>query len=718
MRKWTLIIALVFLGLRSEAQTVKEDVKQLDLRTAVMGRYGALRPNDLTDFRWLNQKDRFSYRGESGELVICNTDGDTVKVWTAEEISERNPGLGVLASLRIFDYSGGLFYFKNDQNLYSLNGESGVATKVLSFPVEAENLEFHAASGHLAYTVGPNVFVANSDMPKIPVTTYDERGRVSGGAAIARNEFGINKGLFWTDDGRKLGFYEMDESLVTDYPLANYETYPGTETPLRYPMAGQDSQKARVGIFNVADRSTIYLDTPGPRDQYLTNFTFSPDGNSAYVAVLNRDQNHMKLNAYDSKTGQMLLTLIEEKNDIYVEPEHPPIFADGNDGRFLWYSERDGYDQLYLYSTDGKLLRKITDGEYDVLDIWGFANDGRTVIVSITEGLMGEAVMTIDLDKGKTRKITKEEGSYSGAVQPGGDLVMIRQRSMTVPNVVMITNLKGKVQNTLLNAENPLEDYAVGNILLPVLEAEDGTHLQARLIKPYDFDPTMKYPVLVYVYGGPHAQMITQGLTAGAPLWMFHMANRGYLVFTVDGRGSANRGLKFEQVTFRNLGAVEMRDQLTGVDYLGSLPYADTSTMAIHGWSYGGYMTISMMLREPGVFDVGVAGGPVTNWALYEVMYTERYMDTPQTNPEGYAQTDLRKYVDNLQGDLLIIHGLDDNVVVPQHSYNILKAFVDAGKQVDFFVYPGHEHNVRGKDRVHLMEKVLDYIDLHLKKYE
>ncbi len=716
MRKLTLIIALVFLELYSGAQGVREDVKQLDLRTAVMEQYGALLPENLADFRWLDVKDRFSHRGNSGELVIRNTDGDTVKVWTAADIAKRNPGIDSLTGMRISDYANGLYYFKNGQTFYSLNPESGVATKVLSFPEGAENIEFHAGAGRLAYTVGPNVFVATSEMPKIPVTTYDERGRISGGIAIARSEFGITKGLFWSKDGRRLGFYEMDESLVTDYPLANYDTYPGKETPLRYPMAGQDSQKARVGIFNVDDQSTIYLDTPGPRDQYLTNFTFSPDGRSAYIAVLNRDQNHMKLNAYDSNTGRMLLTLVEEKNDIYVEPEHPPIFVEGNAGRFLWYSERDGYDQLYLYSTDGKLLRKVTDGQYDVLDIWGFADGGRTAVVKTTDGLMGEAVLTVDLEKGKTRKITKEDGSYSGAVQPGGDLLMVRQRSMTVPNLVEITNLKGKVQHTLINAENPLEDYAVGAIQLPVLTAEDGTQLQARLIKPYDFDPTVKYPVLVYVYGGPHAQMISQGLTGGAPLWMFNMANRGYLVFTVDGRGSANRGLKFEQVTFRNLGDVEMRDQLTGVDYLGSLPYADTSTMAIHGWSYGGYMTISMMLRQPGVFDVGVAGGPVTNWALYEIMYTERYMDTPQTNPEGFAQTDLRKYVDNLEGDLLILHGLDDNVVVPQHSYNLLKAFVDAGKQVDFFVYPGHEHNVRGIDRVHLMEKVLDYIDLHLKK--
>jgi dipeptidyl-peptidase-4 len=195
---------------------------------------------------------------------------------------------------------------------------------------------------------------------------------------------------------------------------------------------------------------------------------------------------------------------------------------------------------------------------------------------------------------------------------------------------------------------------------------------------------------------------------------MFHAANRGYVVFTVDGRGSSHRGLEFEQATFRQLGTAEMEDQLAGVEYLKTLPYVDSEKMAIHGWSFGGFMTTSLMLRHPGVFDVGVAGGPVTDWRLYEVMYTERYMDTPEENPEGYEGADLKNYVDQLEGDLLLIHGLDDDVVVPQHSYTLLEAFVDAAVQVDFFVYPGHPHNVRGKDRIHLMTKVLNYIDLHL----
>ena len=215
----------------------------------------------------------------------------------------------------------------------------------------------------------------------------------------------------------------------------------------------------------------------------------------------------------------------------------------------------------------------------------------------------------------------------------------------------------------------------------------------------------------MYVYGGPHAQLVRNRWWGAASLWMNYMAEKGYIVFTVDGRGSYNRGKEFEQVIFRNVGDMEMEDQIAAAEYLKSLPYIDGERMAVHGWSYGGFMTTSLMLQHPDYFKVGVAGGPVTNWKYYEIMYTERYMDTPESNPEGFMKTDLTNHVTNLKGKLLLIHGLSDDVVVPQHNFTLIKKFIDEGIQVDFFVYPGHPHNVRGKDRVHLMQKVLDYVE-------
>jgi dipeptidyl-peptidase-4 len=582
--------------------------------------------------------------------------------------------------------------------------------QVVTYPENAENLTFHSGAAAVTYTVGPNVYYKSGGSPERQVTQHTVESEISAGIAIHRSEFGIRNGLFWAEDGEMLGFYEMDESEVTDYPLANYTSLPGKANPIKYPMAGQTSHTARVGIYDTRRDTTYYLKTTGPKDQYYTNFTFSPDGKTAYVAIVNRGQDKMQLNAYDARTGDFQKTLFTEESESYVEPEHGPIFL--KDGRFLWFSERNGYDHLYLYNANGTLVRQVTKGDFDVLDYHGETDGG--ILVEVVEGLMSEALAIADLNSGKLKKLTNDESSFSVTFDSSSELFLVKERSMTVANDVYVMNPKGKKVLELVEAQDPLSDYQIGDIELPVLDAKDGTKLQGRLIKPYDFNPDTTYPVIVYVYGGPHAQLITNNQTAGAPLWMFHAANRGYVVFTVDGRGSGHRGLDFEQATFRNLGDVEMEDQLTGVEYLKTLPYVDSSKMAVHGWSFGGFMTTSLMLRQPGVFNVGVAGGPVTDWSLYEIMYTERYMDKPEENPEGFKKARLNQYVENLEGDLLLIHGLDDDVVVPQHSYSLLESFVDAGVQVDFFVYPGHPHNVRGKDRIHLMTKVLNYIDLHI----
>jgi len=708
MRTITFVFFFLVLVQTALSQT---DKKEVDITTAVMEQYRSLGPKTISGFHWLPNQ-RFVHSGENDDLLVRNMDGDTLHHL---QLSAINEGLNdyngdTLPRLRIAEVADGKVFLSGKRMFFSMNPDGSELQQVLTYPENAENITFHASSISVTYTVGPNVFYKSSGSPERQVTNHTVESEVSAGIAIHRSEFGIRNGLFWSEDGKMIGFYEMDESDVTDYPLADYSTIPGEPRPLKYPMAGQTSHTARVGIYDTTRDTTYYLKTTGPKDQYYTNFTFSPDGKKAYIAIVNRGQDKMQLNAYNAGTGAFEKTLFTEEDEAYVEPERPPIFL--KDGRFLWFSERDGFDHLYLYKADGTMISQVTSGNFDVLDYHGQVDGG--ILVEVVEGLMSEALAIADLNTGKLRKLTKDESSFSVSFDSESKLFLVREQSMTLANDVYLMNVKGKKVLNLVEADDPLTEYQMGDIELPVLEASEGTKLQGRLIKPHDFDPDMKYPVIVYVYGGPHAQMITNNRTAGAPLWMFHAANRGYVIFTVDGRGSGHRGLAFEQSPFRNLGDVEMEDQLAGVDYLKTLPYVDSTKMAVHGWSYGGFMTTSLMLRQPGVFGVGVAGGPVTDWSLYEIMYTERYMDTPLENPEGFEKAKLNQYVENLQGDLLLIHGLDDNVVVPQHSYSLLESFVDAGVQVDFFVYPGHPHNVRGKDRIHLMTKVLDYIDLHL----
>ena len=262
----------------------------------------------------------------------------------------------------------------------------------------------------------------------------------------------------------------------------------------------------------------------------------------------------------------------------------------------------------------------------------------------------------------------------------------------------------------LLNAKDKLDAYQIAQTEIGSIDASDGTKLYYRLIKPSNFDASKKYPVLNYVYGGPHAQLVTNSWLNGASLWMHWMAEQGYIIFTLDNMGSGNRGFAFESQIHRQLGTVEIEDQMTWVNFLNSLPFIDNKRMSVHGWSFGGFMTASLMLRKPGVYTTGVAGGPVTYWKYYEIMYGERYMDQPDENEKGYSEASLLNKTENLEGKLLLIHGSSDDVVVMQHNLKLVQRFIESEKQIDFFTYPMHKHNVYGKDRVHLMKKVLNYI--------
>ncbi len=321
---------------------------------------------------------------------------------------------------------------------------------------------------------------------------------------------------------------------------------------------------------------------------------------------------------------------------------------------------------------------------------------------------------SLDLKTNEVSQLTSESGTHQIVVSSSGKYFIDNFNSLTVPNKVTLHQLGKSKDREILIADNPLIDYTIGNTELFSKKASDGTDLWCRMITPSNFDESKKYPVLFYVYNGPHVQLVTNSWLGGASLWMHSLAEEGYIIFTVDGRGSSHRGIDFEQAVHENMGTIEVDDQAEMAEWLKTLPYTDNDRFAVHGWSYGGFMTTSLMLKKPGLFKVGVAGGPVIDWRLYEVMYTERYMDTPESNLEGYENADLKNHVSNLEGKLMLIHGTSDDVVVMQHSMEFLSQCIQEGKQVDFFPYPGHAHNVRGKDRVHLMTKVLSYIKTNL----
>lgn len=569
--------------------------------------------------------------------------------------------------------------------------------------------------GYVAYLDNFNLFVAKDGDQK-QVTTDGSKDIVYA-STVHREEFGITKGTFWSNNGKVLAFYRMDQSMVTDYPIIDWTTRPAKNVNIKYPMAGDKSHHVTVGVYNAETNALVYLKTGEPVEQFLTNIAWSPDDKYVFIAVLNRGQNHMKLNQYDAVTGDFVKTVFEEQDEKYVEPQVPVLFLQNDPSKFIWQSSRDGWNHLYLYDLKGKVLKQLTKGPWEVLDVKGFnAKGDQLYYVSTEESPITRNLYALNVKSGKSRRITQGFAVHNAQVSTSGNTVIDSYSTPEEPRVIQLVEVANAKAKVLLKAANPLAAYSTQNSSIFTIKSKTGDDLYMNLYKPVNYDANKKYPVVVYWYGGPHAQLITNGWNAGAgDYWSRYMAQNAYVVLTVDVRGSDNRGKAFEQSMFRRAGEVQMEDMMNAVDYLKSQPYVDAENMGLFGWSFGGFATTDFMLTHPGVFKAAVAGGPVINWQFYEVMYTERYMDTPQENPEGYAATYLSNRVDQLKGKLLLIHGQQDPVVVQQHSVDFVKHAVDKGVQVDYMIYPGHEHNVMGKDRVHLYQKVTDYFDLYLK---
>lgn len=643
-------------------------------------------------------------------------------VITFTQYDDRTPGQKYMIW---YDFSK-----KKIVNLFNLQGEGPT------------NFDFCKENGYMAYTIGNDLYVAHegdfSSMvnPKVTGNQQQEKDVVYG-QAVHRNEFGIMKGTFWSPKGTYLAFYRMDQSMVTDYPQVNTTARIAELVPDKYPMAGMTSHKVTVGIYNVKDGKTIYLQAGDPTDRYFTNISWGPDEKSVFVIELNRDQNHAQLVQYDAVSGQKIGVLYEEKHTRYVEPQHPLIFLPWDDSQFIYRTQRDGFNHLYLMDTKTKLKGEwktgkdsedqyceylktipLTEGNWLVQDVLGFNAARKEIIIASTEiSPLQTNIFSLNVKNGKRTLIGMEDGTHQAKLSASGTYLIDYFTSNNVPREISILPTTGKKGTTLFTATDPLkENYNLPEITVGTIKAADGeTDLYYRLIKPVNFDPNKKYPAIIYVYGGPHAQMIHNTRFYDARGWDLYMAQQGYVMLTVDNRGSDNRGIKFENCTFRHLGTEEMKDQVQGAKFLQSLPYVDADKIGVHGWSFGGFMTTNLMLTYPDIFKVGVAGGPVIDWQFYEVMYGERYMDTPQANPEGYKESNLRLKAGNLKGRLEVIIGGMDPTCVPQHSISFLRACIDAGTHPDFFIYPEDGHNMMGRDRVHLHEHITRYLLDHLK---
>ena len=675
-------------------------------------------PKRVSSLQWINKntytfvKDSSIYRGTTNSKKMdmsfisrskFNKDLEKANLKT----SKRFPNLA-------WETESTLTFAQSD-TFYRYNITNGNVKMLCYYPQGVDVLKLNPANNsQAAFTRDNNLFM--SDGKNVIAVTNDENKGIVSGQTVSRSEFGIVDGIFWSPKGNFIAYYTKDETNVGEYPLVNIDAREAEVKMIRYPMAGMASELIYVGVYNPKTKTKVMLDTKELKEYYFTNVTWSPDEKFIYIQVLNREQNHMWLNKYDVSNGKMVKTLFEETNDKWVEPEEDIHFLNNNSDEFVYMSERDGFYHAYLCNIDGKIIKQLTKGNWVITSFEGFNNDNSKMYFMATkDSPLENNLYSVDMKSLKITRLTNDDGTHYISFNKDKSLFIDKFSSLSVAAQYQIVNTKkGAVTKVIKSDTETLKDYTLGEMTIDKLKADDGSDLYYRLIKPVNFDPNKKYPVIVYVYGGPHAQLVKNTFLGGGGYFLQALAAKGYVVFTLDNRGSANRGFAFESGIHRQLGVLEMQDQMKGIEFLKSQSYVDTNRIGVHGWSYGGFMTTSLMLNHAETFKVGVAGGPVIDWKYYEVMYGERYMDKPQENPEGYKNSSTLNKVKNLKGQFLIIHGTMDPTVVWQNSQMFVKKCVSNQKQLDYFIYPDHEHNVRGYDRMHLENKIAKYFDDYL----
>ena len=690
--------------------TAQESRKLLTIEDVVLNR--ELSPKSYSA-RWVGESDSYATVEGTNLVAVDARTGKRRTLITLEEVNE-------LLSTNFKSFPG---YAFDDANSLVVGAHGKRNTiglkerKVLqqhTVPAGANLTRQAGKGGVYAYTRENNLYCWDGEK-EVAITAYDDKNIVCG-QSVSRNEFGISGGIFISPDATKIAFYKKDESAVTDFPLLDITTRTGTLKNIKYPMNGMASEIVSLGVYDIAKQTTVYMDvTDFDKERYLTNITWSPDSQRIYIQVLDRAQKNVHLNSYDAASGKLIKNILSEHNDRWVEPQHPLVFLDSDPTKFIYSTDnRDGYWNLYLCDDEGNVER-LTKTDASVQYV---AQDAKAVYYTSAEvSPVDNHLFKVDLKTRKQTRLTMAEGWHDVVVSKSGKYFLDYYSSLNVPRVVEVGRTDGKPAKELFRADDPTVGYNYVPIELGTVKSADGKYDNYyRLMKPLDFDSSKKYPVIMYVYGGPHSQMVKNNYLASLRRWEMYMAQRGYVVFAMDNRGTSNRGAEFEKAIHRQCGQVEMADQMEGMKWLMSHDWVDKERIGVHGWSYGGFMTISLITNYPDIFKVAVAGGPVIDWKWYEVMYGERYMDNVHNNPEGFAKTSLIAKAKDLKGQLLICQGAIDPVVVWEHSLSFVRECVKNNiYTVDYYPYPCHEHNVMGKDAVHLYNKISKYFEDYLK---
>jgi len=568
MKKILGIILFASIILQSGVSFGQEKLLTLD---DIIYRNRSIFPDRIPQLQWIGTTDYYAYAKDNAMFKVSAKRGTENLLFDLDMLNTGMDlnGFDSLKRLPAITFSTDkTCHFTAKNTYYSYDFSSYDLKKINAIPDTAENIEYHEKTGFAAYTVQNNLYYVIDGKTK--QITFDEDSGIVNGQTVHRNEFGISKGIFWSPAGSKIAFYRKDETMVTDYPLINIDSRIAEVENTKYPMAGMTSEEVTLGVFDLATGNTVFMNTGEPTDQYLTTVTWGPNGKYVYISLLNRDQNHLKLIQYDAATGNFVKTLFEESHPKYVEPEDPLYFHPEQKNQFIWISERDGYNHLYLYNTNGELTKQLTKGKWVVTKFLGFFGDKTAYFMGTKESPLGKNTYSVDLKTGDISRISSDHGTHSAMISDDGKYILDSYSSIDVSREYKLLNHKGDVMWVLKEDSDPLKEYKMGEMSIFTLKSENGTDLYCRLIKPVDFDSTKQYPVIIYVYGGPHAQLITDSWLGGARLFLYYLAQKGFVVFTLDNQGSANRGRDFEQTIFRNTGTIEVSDQMIGADYLSS----------------------------------------------------------------------------------------------------------------------------------------------------
>ena len=713
MKRTLLIMAFATLMTTFTTVAQESQSKLLTAEDVVLNR--ALSPKNF-QVQWIGASDSYATTVDNAILATDARTGKSHTLITKQEIDELIGNKFAHMPRYTFDAAGNLVV-SSIGVFYTIDLKSKTIISKYAFPevegARLANVTHQPNNGPLfAYTIENNLYIFDGENHKA-VTSFEDKNIVSG-QSVSRNEFGISHGIFFSPDATQLAFFQKDESRVSDFPMLDITSRTGTLKNIKYPMNGMASEHVKLGVYNIATGNTLYLNvTEFDEERYLTCITWSPDSKRIYIQVLDRAQENVALNSYDAATGEKIATILTEHNDLFVEPQHDLVWLQSDPSKFIYSTNnRDGYYNLYLCDDAGNVER-LTKTDADVQYVG--QNDKFVFYTSAEVSPVDNHLFMVELKTGKQTRLTTAEGWHNITMSKSGKYYLDNYSSLNVPRVVEMGRTDLKPGRELFRAPDPTVGYNFLPIELGSVKSADGKYDNYyRLIKPMNFDPTKKYPVILYVYGGPHSQMVKNTYQAQLRRWEMLMAQRGYVVFVMDNRGTSNRGAEYEKAIHRQCGQCEMQDQMAGLNWLLSHEWCDRDRVGVHGWSYGGFMTISLMTNYPEIFKVGVSGGPVIDWKWYEIMYGERYMDNTHNNPEGFAKTSLINKAKDLKGKLLICQGAIDGTCVWQHSLSFIQECIRLTIPVDYFPYPVAEHNVFGRDAVHLYDKITAYFEDYL----